>query len=160
MSWNKFWRFRLMELGVAVGIVAGMAYVTDFIQQRFRADIPAENWFVVNDIYVPDFTVGGNPPMTYDRIIKEPFIGFWVVEVEREDGGGRFILECSGSGVNDYQVADYIPKNTVTWDWFIGRHCDLTTPGRYRLRASWKMRRYDWPEKTVVAYSNVFAVER
>jgi len=160
LGWKTWWRYRALELTVALAFVASAIFFTNMIQQRLRVDIPADNWFVVNELYIPDFRVGENPTMTYDRRIKEPFLGFWVVEVEREvtDEPGRFSLECSGSGVNDYQVADYIPKNTVTWDWFIGRHCEGLRVGKYRVRGSWKMRRPDWPDKEVVAYSNIFTV--
>ena len=146
---------------MALAFVASTAFVAGLISQKLRSDIPAENWFVVNSIYVPDYRLGENPTMTYDRAIKEPFLGFWVIELEREVEGepGRFMLYCSGNGVNDYQVTDYIPKNTVTWQWFIGKSCTVTKPGRYRLRGSWRLRRPDWPDKNVVAYSNVFKVE-
>lgn len=157
-GWRNFWRFRVLEFSVALMIVTSSAYLVDRVQTRLRADIPADNWFVVNQIYVPDFPVGADSTITYDRQIKEPFLGFWVVEIERQIEGGRFVLECSGSGVNDYQVSDYIPDNAVTLSWFVGAKCAALQPGPHRLRASWKLKREEWPEKSVVAYSNIFEV--
>ena len=151
-------RYRLVELAVAFIIMASALYVTDYIQQRSRADVPAANWFTVNDIYIPDFKLGENPVMTYDRTIKEPFRGFWVIELERFLPDGRTVLECSGSGVNDYEVTDYIPENTVSFEWFIGKRCDLIPPGSYRIRGSWKMKRDGWPDKQVIRYSNLFTI--
>lgn len=154
LSW---WRWRALEVAAAVGIFASVIYISEAQRQRSRFNVPAENWFVVNQIYVPDHARGSNPEMTYDRSIKEPFQGFWVVEVQRLIPDGRFVLECSGSGVSDYELQDYIPNNTVTWDWFVGG-CKDVDPGTYRLRASWKMKRASWPEKDVVAYSNNFVI--
>ena len=143
---------------MALTMLISTLYLTDYIRHRQRADVPAANWFTVNDIYVPDFAVGENPTITYDRTIKEPFRGFWVIEVERFLDDGKSVLECTGSGVNDYEVTDYLPKNSVSFEWFIGRRCDALPPGNYRLRGSWKMKRPDWPDKQVVRYSNVFQI--
>lgn len=153
-----WWRFRALEFAVALGVVAAGMFISENIQMHRRVATPASSWFVVNQIYVPEHVEGANPDMNYDRTIKEPFQGFWVVEVQRLDATGSFILECSGSGVNDYEVSDYIPENTVSWDWFIGEKCRDIPPGEYQLRASWKLKRSGWPEKEVVTYSNVFKV--
>lgn len=155
-----WWRWRALELAVALAIVTCSILLTNSFQQRYRANVPADNWFAVHSIWVPDFHVGDNPTLTYDREIKEPFLGFWLIEVERAGESGRFLAVCSGSGINDYQVVDYVPKNSMTWEWFIGRRCPdgALVPGQYRLRGSWKMKRQDWPEKVVVAYSNLFKV--
>lgn len=159
MTSSQWWRWRALEFTVAVAIVASTLFVIDAFQQFQRAGVPAANWFVVNEIYVPDHRRGENPTLTYDRQIKEPFLGFWVVEVERMAEDGKFTLECSGSGVNDYQVTDYIPRNAVTWSWFTGDKCESIPAGRYRIRASWRLKRPDWPDKEVIAYSNPFTVE-
>jgi len=139
--------------------MASAIYLSDYFQQRYRADVPAANWFTVNDIYVPDFRVGENPTLVYDRTIKEPFRGFWVIEIERFLQDGKTVLACTGSGVNDYEVTDYIPKNEVAFEWLIGRECDDLEPGSYRMRGSWLMKRYGWPDKQVVKYSNVFQIK-
>lgn len=152
------WRYRVIEFAVALFIVACAIYITNNLQQRERASVAAATWFTVANIYVPDHKAGENPEMTYDRTIKEPFQGFWVVEVQRQAADGAFSLECSGSGVNDYEPQDYIPNNTVSWKWFIGKDCSEIPPGTYRLRASWVLRRPDWPEKSIVTYSNLFKV--
>lgn len=155
LSW---WRWRALELAVALVIVVSILVLSNAAQWRYRANVPADNWFSVYAITVPNFKVGENPIITFDRRIKEPFLGFWVIEVERAEENGRFLAECSGSGINSYQVVDYLPKNSVTWDWFIGKRCDTLPVGEYRLRGSWTMKRDDWPEKVVVAYSNLFKV--
>jgi hypothetical protein len=158
-SW-AWWRFRILEFAVALVILMSVLYLSDYIRMRQRADVPAANWFTVNDIYVPDFKLGENPTMTYDRSIKEPFRGFWVIELERFQDDGKTVLECTGSGVNDYEVADFLPRNSVTFEWFIGRKCPSLSPGNYRMRGSWKMKRDGWPDKQIIRYSNVFKITK
>lgn len=150
-------RRRLTELMAAVVIVAGILYIANQISQRQRANLPAEAWFVVNEIFVPDHVQGSNPQLIYDRTILAPFLGFWVVEVQKQEENGLFSLVCQGSAISDYTPDDYIPENKVTWEWLIGKPCEIP-PGKYRLRASWKMKRADWPEKQYVALSNIFEV--
>ena len=154
----QWWRYRVIEFCIGLVTFSCIMYLIGNIQQRSRESVAAGTWFVVSDIFVPDHEVGSNPEMTYDRTIKGEFQGFWVVEVQRQDTDGSFTLECSGSGVNEYEPRDYIPNNTVRWDWFIGKSCADIPPGDYRLRASWVLRRSNWPEKTVVKYSNPFKV--
>ena len=152
-------KFRLAEVAVALLIVSLIFPLIDRVQLMRRYQVPASQWIAVNSIYVPDFAAGSDPLMTYDRRIIEEFQGFWVVEVQQHDpASGAFILRCSGSGVNDYEPQDYIPENVVSWSWFIGKPCNDLPPGDYRLRTSWVLKRPDWPEKQIVAYSNMFKV--
>jgi len=147
--------FSLKQLAVALVLSVPLMALVDRFRQEQREIIPASAWFEVNSIYVPSFLVGENPRITYDRAVKEPFRGFWVVEVQRKDPeSNAFVLECHGSGVNDYEPADYIPQNSVTWEWFVGDKCADIPVGEYRLRVSWVMKRPNWPEKEVVAYSD------
>jgi hypothetical protein len=154
-----WWRLRFIELAVAVVFGSSLIYLIGNINDQRKAGISAENWFTVNKLYVPNTTAGEDPIITYDRTIKEPFRGFWVTEVQRlDESSGAFTLECSGSGINDYEIVDYIPNNQVRWSWYVGNKCSNLTPGQYRLRSSWKMRRSSWPDKEVVVYSNLFQI--
>lgn len=152
------WRFRVIEATVALVIVAAAFTVFNYVQARNRDSVAPSSWFEVNDIFVPDMRAGEDPVITYDRTAKVEFRGFWVTEVQRRDVGGAWVLECSGSGINDYEPADFIPGNQVRWSWYIGDKCATIPPGQYRLRSSWLMRRPGWPEKATVAYSNTFTV--
>lgn len=153
-----WWRYRALELAVALLLSISVMYLIENISDRRKAAVAATNWFTINKIFVPNHAAGSNPIITYDRTIKIPFRGFWVIEVQRRADDGSFTLECSGSGINDYDPADYIPNNQVRWAWFMDR-CENVTPGAYRLRASWIMRKPSWPDKQLVAYSNVFNVQ-
>lgn len=160
MRWNGSWvRYRVMEITVALLAVSSIIYFVDNMQQRSRDAVPAENWFRVNNIYVPDFRAGEQPNLTYDRTVVETFQGFWVVEFQRLDPAtGAFVPICSGSGINDYDPSKFIPNNIVKMEWFVGKACTDLPPGNYRLRGSWSLRRPGWPEKSLVTYSNVFRV--
>jgi hypothetical protein len=119
--------------------------------------VPADAWFRVNEIFVPDHERGSNPSMIYDRMILEPFRGFFVVEVQQQLENGLWFSACSGSGMSDYEVGEAIKDSTVTWEWFILRACPVP-PGTYRLRVSWELKKLGWPSKEAVALSNVFKV--
>lgn len=155
---RKTWKHWVAEIGAAVVIASAAIYLADNLKQSIRAGVSSSAWFQINDIYVPNFHSGDNPEVTYDRVIREPFRGFWVVEMQRQTETGAFSLECTGSGVNDYEPADYIPNNLVRLEWFVGKECRNVPVGTYRIRASWVMRRPDWPQKTAVEYSNMFQV--
>lgn len=154
----NWWRYRAMEATMAVVLAAGVIYFAGNIQQRHRASVSPQRWMSVSNVYVPDHKVGSDPVLTYDRTILEGFTGFWIVEVQRKTPEGLFSLECSGSGVNDYEPVDYIPNNQVTFEWFVGSRCKDIPTGEYRLRSSWTLKRHGWPEKSMVIYSNIFRV--
>jgi hypothetical protein len=153
-----WWRFRALEVAVGLAVTAAAFSLISNIDDQRRISVAPGAWFQVNDIFVPDMRAGEDPVMVYDRTIKEEFRGFWVTEVQRRDAGGSFVLECTGSGINDYEPQDYIPNNAVRYSWYIGAKCADLPPGQYRLRSSWIMRRPGWPDKNLVAYSNLFTV--
>ena len=155
-----WWRSRVIELTVALTMGSSLLYLIGNINDQRKEGVAASNWFVVNKLYVPSWSVGEDPIITYDRTIKEPFRGFWVTEVQHQDEDtGGFSLECSGSGINNYEAVDYIPNNQVMWSWYVGNKCSNLSPGQYRLRSSWVMRRSGWPDKSQVVYSNLFTVK-
>lgn len=152
-----FWRKRLLEIMVAFIAANLTVQFYDSIGKRQREALPSSAWFEVNEVYVPDHEAAANPTMVYDRVIREDFTGFWIVEVQRIRGDGLFENACSGFGTNHYSVEEVIANNEVTWEWFIGRPCRVE-PGEYRLRVSWSMKKPGWPEKEAVAFSNQFTV--
>lgn len=153
-----FWKWRALELTLAVCFLAGAFSLFSNLQMQRKEAVAPALWFRVNDIFVPDMKTGDNPIITYDRTIRENFRGFWVTEVQRRDANGSWVLECSGSGINDYEIQDYIPGNQVRFKWYVGDGCADLPAGQYRLRSSWIMRKPSWPDKSTVAYSNLFWV--
>lgn len=161
-----FWKDRLTELALAGLVTMAVIQTTDMLSQRERDILPPSAWFQVHEVFVPDFTEGENPMILYDRIIREEFRGFFVVEVQRQLENGLWFADCSGSGVNDYTPEDALPQaadtpgNYVTLDWFINRAGSpcRPEPGEYRLRTSYELSRPNWPVKTTLNISNVFTI--
>lgn len=156
----RYWALRLAESLIAVGLAFVFITLMEYREDQRKLDIDAADWWQVNDIFVPDHEAGSNPNMIYDRTILHPHRGFWVVEAQRQNvdmQGGVFGAACTGSGVNDYDMEDVIPGNTVTWAWFFGRPCAIP-PGVYRLQLTKDMTVPDYPVKSARNFSNVFRV--
>lgn len=155
----RWFKFRMIELAVALPILACSLYLIQNIQDQRKLGVPASAWFSVTDIFVPDHASGEDVTMTYDRTIKEEVRGFWLIEAQRQDNAsGSFVSECSASGISEYEPQDYIPNNQVKWSWFMGDKCLELPGGTYRLRGSWVLRRPSWPDKKIATYSNLFKI--
>ncbi len=159
MEWQTvgFWRFRAIELAVAIVIAIGVIYFTTLATRQYRASIPPNAWIAISEIFVPDFEAGDDPMIIYDRTIRQDFPGMWVAEIQREEPGALFSPYCVGSGVQDYRTDTVLPDRRVTLSWFMGRDCRLQ-PGRYRIRGTWTIQLPDWPEKKTTYTSALFTV--
>jgi hypothetical protein len=153
-----WWRSRFIELSAALVIVSAVISLSGEVATRQRELLPADAWLTINEVYVPNFAIGANPEMIYDRVIHENFDGFWIVEAQTATPKGLWMTECSGNGVNEYDPTEVIPDNTVTWDWYSNGTCDLDKPGKYRLKTTYTMTRPGWPQKRIFSLSNVFTV--
>lgn len=155
-----FWRNRLVEVAVAMTTVYVLTAYLDQREADKRAAVPPEDWFVVEELFIPDHEVGSDPQIVYARQIRQPFRGFWVAEAQRRDDSERatgFFTQCTGSGTNDYELTDILPNDRVSWSWFFDRPC-VIPPGTYRVVVSYDMMRADYPVKRQEARSNVFRV--
>jgi len=155
-NWS-FWRARLGEVAVALVIATGVIQVSREVTDRQKELLPASAWLVVNEVYVPDFPVGTEPMILYDREIRENFDAFWIVEAQRKTDAGLWTTTCSGNGVNEYDPEEVIPDNRVSWPWFMNAECTLL-PGEYRLKTTYVMTRPGWPQKRLFNLSNEFEV--
>ena len=54
---------------------------------------PASDWMEVRSVRVFDTQAGVSPIMVVDRVIKQPFQGHWVTDVEREQTEGLFVVQ-------------------------------------------------------------------
>lgn len=153
MTRFQWWRYRLTEVAVSICVLAAVSYIMSNVQQQQqRAAVSPAAWLVVNDIHVPDFAENEDPPVRLDRMVREQFQAFWTVEVQAQDAFNNFTLACTASGVRAFEPGSPAPMRVVS------DLCGALHPGNYRVRISWIMRKPGWPEKTVVAYSNVFRV--
>lgn len=155
----KTFGYRVLEIAVAICALAAILYISDKVQQRWRASVSPTAWFTVNDIYVPDHPAGTSPQITLDRTVKESFQAYWIVEIQRRDGDNNFQLVCTANGVRAYDPETMRGQRTLDWSKFANGRCRTLAPGSYRVRLTLIMKRPDWPEKTIIAYSNTFRVE-
>lgn len=152
------WR-RALELGTALLLAVGVITFAEQAQRAYRHTIPAAAWFEINEIYIPDFRVGEDPQIIYDRSILEWFLGFWIVDVQRKQANGMWATICTGNGTSEYEPSEVIENNRVTLEWFLGRPCPLSV-GTYRLKSTWSLSRPGWQPKTVFHTSNEFTISR
>lgn len=155
-AWNWVWR-RAFELAVAMTIVYVVTAGIEYREDRRKLSVEATDWFEVHELFVPDHAQGSDPLLFYDRTIKRPFTGLWVVEAQARDDEGRYINVCSGNGLSDYEPEDRLPPEGVRWTWFFDRECAIP-PGTYRLAVVYDMRIAGYPMKRYRVRSNIFHV--
>lgn len=159
-SW-RWWMTRMGEIVIALALFYITVSLMEYRDAVSKADVPASDWFVLEEIYVPDHEVGSNPSMVYDRDILVDHRGFWVAEAQRinPDGqNGVFRNACSGSGVDDYDKDEVLGKDdAVSWEWFFGRPCTIP-PGTYRIQLTRDMTKPGYPVKQMRGWSNTFHV--
>lgn len=160
----EFWKDRATEMALALFVFAVTVNLLDHRRDRIEqqeADLfVARDWFTVHEIFVPDHAHGENPLIVYDRTIYEPFVGFWVAEVQHRDGGdvpSTFFNTCTGSGTATYSLEDSLPEDGVSWEWFLDRPCEVG-PGQYRIVVTYDLHIEGYPIKRQEARSNVFTV--
>jgi hypothetical protein len=151
------WKQRILEVTIAAALAILAIQVITYFRAIAREEVPVSAWFSVAEVFVPDHRAGTDPVIIYDRTVFENVRGFWIVEVQRREYGDLSFTECTGYGINDYEVSDTIPENRVSLSWFVGKECNLT-PGTYRLRVSYSFRKQGWPVKDLVVLSNTFVV--
>ena len=142
----------LVALTVAIVISAGGIF---WQQERLRA-VPAEAFFEVKSVSVPNFIEGDNPLIVYDRLVKKQFMGFWNVEVHMLAGATDYAY-CTGSGSAKYETKEQLPKIGVTLEWFIGKDCHLP-PGQWILQTNWEIHADGYPPKFLTFNSNSFNI--
>lgn len=160
----EWWKDRAVELLMSLLVVYLLTNILDQrreSQERLAKELfEAQDWFVVNEIFVPDHVQGSNPLVIYDRDILYDFIGFWVAEVQRRDGSelqAQFFNACTGSGTAPYSTTDTIPPEGVTWHWFLDKPCPVG-PGQYRIVVTYDLNIPGYDIKRMTARSNVFTV--
>ena len=156
----RWWGARLTEGFIALSLFYLSVNLIEYREAVKRDAVAPEEWYVLNEIFVPDHTVGTNPDMIYDHTILVDHRGFWVGEVQKVRPEGRegvFQNACSGSGVDDYEVNDVLPDETVDWEWFFGRPCNVPA-GQYRIQLTRDMSKPGYPVKQMRGWSNTFTV--
>lgn len=107
-------------------------------EQNLINETPITDWFEVTKLVVPDFIIGDNPVIEYERTIKQEVKGTWNSRVLIYDADTmRYIYVCGNSDINNtvYRPQADLP-DPVTWEWLVfdRRSCEVfMTPGEYRL---------------------------
>ena len=164
----------LVFLPAAVAIVLGWYVWQDKAQrdayfaaeQEKKAEqaayeaLPATDWFFVRELMVPDFVVGENPVINYDRTILKDFPGRFKIQITEAKEKGALI--CVNSKDVDY-IAGRQPPAVVTFGWLFGDAewpaCSARlVPGSYQGRVTWEIHERHRPVKELVVRMNVFNV--
>ena len=105
-----------------------------------------------------DAAVGDVPNMHVDRVIKQPFKGSWVAEVELIESQGNFVYQCGSFGEATYNIDNTLPEPLTLdfWTWPI--KCSPQNPGSYRVETTWKIILPGGLEKELHKVSNIFAI--
>lgn len=129
------------------------------LSDRSYEQIPVSVWFEPMQLYIPDFFVGEDPFITYDRKINKTFTAIWSTNLEEILPTGGTVLRCSGFGKSQYETTRFLPQEGITLSWFMDKTCVLH-PGSYRVKATWAIGNdQGLPDKEAVLVSNVFTVQ-
>lgn len=126
--------------------------------ERERAEAPATDWFVVQNLSVADsFAYNYSIPVIYDREIKKDFAGEWWAEVK--NAIDKSVTDCRGHNSSKYTVDDSLPPAGVDLEWMVGMKCHLG-PGQYYLEINYVISPINYPDKEYRAVSNVFTLKK
>lgn len=118
---------------------------------------PIENWFNQRTILVPDFSLGDDVNVVFDRDpVKQPFTAAWATSVISADG--RLATVCDVSGFKNYQAGETLPVTGVSLkSIFSPSPCNWQI-GKFILRTTWKISRPGYDDVIVTRSSNIFNV--
>lgn len=131
----------------AIGIILALVVFVGFSEANrlYRLNtlhaVPAEAFFEPLQLETPDFKVGGDPILFYDRLIHQEFSADWIVEVQMIQSDGSPIAVCTGTGTNIFQPEKQQPIGGSHLSWFLGRDDCFLGAGTYRLVANWNIER-------------------
>ena len=135
-------------------IIAGFfAAALVFIGMMFMT---ADRWMHVERLHVADTHTAENFPIYYEREIKRPFFGKWLVELWQVSRGIPEAV-CSASGQWNYEPNT--PNPAQDWRWLVNDGaCRPRGPGEYFARVVIDINPYSIMARRVVSESNVFRV--
>ena len=120
--------------------------------------IPTQNWFDVQRVEVFD-TVAGTPPiMDVERIIRQPFVADWLVEVERREPDLGFVIMCAAKGETAYNTDAELPA-PLTLDWWTYPTTCALSAGVYRVETTWTLDLGFAGRRVIRVLSNTFDVK-
>lgn len=127
------------------------------IEEQLRLEaLPASDWMVVNDVFVPDTVVGEDFHIFVDREIKQPFDGHYFVQLRRFPSNTN---ACTADARTPYRP-DAELENPLEWSWWAFPQCEHYRPeaGQYRVHTQWDIDTGEAGVKEISNVSNVFTV--
>lgn len=134
---------------VLMGLLIAALIYSAFLNFRdhFSTFFPNPPIFT-SSLLVPDFKVGENPPIQYNRKIRATFQGLYYVEVKNALTGES---ACTGNGSSVYSTSDVI-NPTVDLDWYANKECSIELQaGQYFIETNFIIR----TENKSMFYSNI-----
>ena len=116
---------------------------------------PADKWFVVKNVAIPDFTQGEDPAIIYDREYRGDASINRDVDIHLAETVGAPPI-CSGRNVTA-RKSDTLADVKILLSDFVGTPCKLA-PGKYVAETSWLIIPEGYPPKHVSYVSNIFQV--
>ena len=147
--------FREIAIAGFLAVVLTTSY--GIYTQSVKDSEPITNWFTLNQVNVPDFYVGEDPVIAYDRLIFKDFSADITVELHAVDSESTRLI-CVGHKKQKYTVKTGFDVTGITLSWFMNTRCDQIKVGNYRLIAYWKIHRPGYKDITVKTLSNIFRV--
>ena len=131
--------------------------------QKFRAERearnaePIENWLNQRAVFVPDFVLGDDVNVIFDRDpVKRQFSSAWSVTVITADESLAAV--CDVSGFKNYEKGETLVATGVSMATMFGPKPCAWTPGEFVMRATWKISREGYEDKIITRTSNPFKV--
>ena len=121
---------------------------------------PIENVFEVQKVIVPDFTLGEDPNVVYERLISRSFVGDFIVEVKSPETNETICFN-GAKGIKYSAGEEHIPIVNLSWFLFakdLKSACPELTTGQYYLETNYTIHIEGLPDRHVVNLSNVFEV--
>jgi hypothetical protein len=118
---------------------------------------PIENWLNQRAVFVPDFILGDDVKVIFDRDpVKQPFTSSWSVTIITADANLAAI--CDVSGFKNYQTGETLAATGVSMATMFGPKPCSWAPGEFVMRATWKISREGYEDRIITRTSNPFRV--
>jgi hypothetical protein len=158
MSKTDHWQSALA--GIALALIAYVAISIGWYQWTSLA--PASRWFEVQSLFIADAVEGGDPVVTYTRVIKEDIHAEFTVSITRHEGAEdrTGTVYCTGEGSANYVAGRELPPAGTSLAWLMNREGSpcVFLPGIYRARGVWQLSPPGYPVKQITVDSNYFTV--
>src|SRR6185503_12577049 len=148
---------------ITFGLVLAFLGYAIFLDARSQIYLwtPVSNVFNAH-VVVPDYNLGDNPQVQYDRTINQEFVGDFTVKLMDVKTG---ISECYGEGRGfhyDPNTPVIVNNDTLdTLDWYMNSDCSHNpnvTTGQHFLETTWTIHREGLPDKYFSVDSNIFNI--